>query len=75
MVDKERKTQDKVSGDDTAENIAKARREFLKKAGVVTVAAAPAAALLLSAKATRAQIDTVAVSGMTDFDDDGADSK
>ena len=63
MSVKEKKAQDAVASGDTPESATQGRRAFLKKAGTAAVAA-PAATLLLSAKAAKANIPA---SGVFDF--------
>lgn len=69
MANDKKEAQDSEPEEIVPEDIAKERRDFLKKAAA-TVAAAPLATLLLSAKATPAQ---AALSGMGDPDGDDAD--
>ena len=53
MPDREKQSMDAVAGGEASESAAESRRAFLKKAGTAAVAA-PAATLLLSAKAAKA---------------------
>ena len=64
MTDKVKKVERAVAVEETVDTADKSRRAFVKKAGMAA-AAAPAATMLLSAKATKAEMR---ISGLRDDD-------